>query len=398
MNRAEKAFALHKAPHIAEAVAKNIRHVTAENVVERATLDSYYEGSQRPYRVVGAGHTMPQDLGNDWRCENSTLVVNSALRAWHARGGCINHVVCRESLDMSEQLRVLRHYWAGLILDIGTHPSHATVAEVRELRWLIPATTQFFGIAERLGIEPVYAGQSNVTASVAIAEVMGATEIHLVGCSRAFAADGRAYADGTGWESIRLDAVEEVKGADGEIDHYVGTIVGTEAKERIHAASGQRAPLKRERVIPVTAIDGSTRWSLETLEADREWLENFAARHPHITCVQHDPDVAMAGWGHAPAKVLHARDTDLRAEVLRQCDQVARMAACFEIGGKVWELDDWMQPTDLPNFAGVGDRIRVMEALRGHPLPVGIAGVRRAWAGAGERVRGWVSVTGQDAM
>ena len=387
MNRSEEAFAIHKAPHIAEAVTRNLARVSPRQIVRRS--DGAGVVGQR-IAVIGAGHTL--DAVAEELASSHTIVVNSAIGACLSRGIRIDAIVCRESIDMSEQIRKLLPGRSYAFLDIGCHPNTVAAAEevCRGVIWFIPAANHTFDIAAHYGTEPLYGGTSNVTAAVALAEMIGAHTVWLYGCSRAFSADGRAYADGTGWESVRLTEVDPVIGPTGEIDHYVGRIEGTEAKERLHVESGQRPPLKRERVVPVTAVDGSQRWAVEPLEGDREWLETFATRHPALSLGQVNPDVAIAGWGHAPRKEAPARAIDYRAELVRQCDHVDAVSAAILAGEPLGGLDGLLDGSPLVDFAGVGQRILAFQALKGRGPATQVPQILKTWQAAGERVREWM--------
>lgn len=392
MNPADLSFAIHKAPHVARCVAENVKRATPEtHIAQLWNRDAFnhVEDSWGTVTIIGAGHTLPDSFPQS-ECDlnaGPTIAVNSAIGALLARNVVPEYVLCRESIDMSSQLRKLPVGRTRAILDIGCHPATwETALEVcGEVWWFVPAQTQLFGMAAHYGVAPLYGGTSNVTAAVAVAESMMALSIRLVGCSRAFSASGQAYATGTGWESVRLARVEEMDG------RHVATIEGTEVKAALHAASGQRPPLKSENVVPVKAIDGSTRYALEPLEADRAWLETFAARHPHLSLYQHAPDVAIAGWGHAPAITIERPPVDYRAEVMKQCEHVADVSAAVLSGDPhVAELASLVGGAELADYHGIGDRIQIMEMLRGKPPPVRTRAVLGAWCEAAERVREWV--------
>jgi hypothetical protein len=381
VNPADTAFAIHKAPHVARCVAENLKRATPETHVSR------WPGVGSIFRahIIGAGHTLkpPYVVSRDER----TFAVNSSIGACLSMGLVPDFIVCRESIDMSSQIRRLLPGQARAILDIGCHPAtwDAALEVCRQVWWFVPAQTQLFGMAARYGVEPLYGGTSNVTASVALAVAMGARSIQLHGCSRAFSASGQAYATGTGWESVRLASVVEEDG------RHVATIEGTEAKAALHAASGQRAPLARENVIPVRAVDGSTRYALEPLETDRAWLETFATRHPHLSLYQHNPDVAIAGWGHKPAIPSMPSPVDYRAEALRQCEHAEAVASAVLSGEPcVAELATLVHGAELPDYAGIGDRIQIMHAMKGHPPASRTKAIMGAWVESAARVREWV--------
>ena len=384
MNRSEQAFAIHKAPHIAECIAQNLRRMTPETALRRAPMQPIH------VQVIGAGHTLGPKLPmrmEEHRASVVQIAVNSAIGACVERRIRPTYIICRESLDMSEQVRRLAGYHRPVaILDIGAHPNTWAACEelCSRVVWFIPASTQTFGLAGRMGLEPLYGGTSNVTAAVAVAEMLGASAMSLHGCSRAFADDGRAYATGTGWESVRLTSVE-VK--EPEFGTIIGTIEGLEAKEAIHAASGQRAPLKRERVIHVDAVDGSIRYALETLEKDREWLGNFAARHPHIACHQHNPDVAIAGWGHAPRGTYTPPTFDFRAELEAQAEHAHAVTEAVTSGGRVVEAPRFLEGSDLVDYHGIGNRLKIIEGMRGRAPQETIPAVLRSWAESADRIR-----------
>lgn len=383
MNRSDEAFAVFKAPHIAEAIAKNLPHVSQDSLMRWSGHDAV--------AVVGAGHTLPGRFENNGV---SIVAVNSALMALAKRRVTPDAFVCRESIDTSEHIRKASKSWRfepAAILDIGVHPNvRATCAELGlDVSWFVPATTQTHWISEALGVEPLYAGNSNVTAAVAVAERGCAWEISLHGCSRAFSADGRAYASGSDWSTVRLLHVEAATRPDGTVDHYVGHIGGLEGKEAMHAASGQRAPLRVERVVPVTAVDGSRRWALEPLETDRRWLETFAARHS-LSLMQYNPDVAIAGWGHAPRLETDVRHGDPVADIARQAELVQSIGATVLEGGDVADVPGIMGGSPFVDFAGVGARVRLMHALEGRPGPSKVAPIVRAWMQAAETTGEWL--------
>ena len=398
MNRSEEAFAIHKAPHIAESTVRNLARATPETHVSQLWARHAFECTDEWWgtvTVIGAGHTMPETFPQSVCDLNDgpTIAVNSAIGALFARNVIPDYVVCRESIDMSSQLRKLPTGRTSAILDIGCHPNTwATAAEVcGQVWWFVPASNHTWDLAAHYGVEPLYGGTSNVTAAVALAQSMLAQRIRLVGCSRAFSEDGRAYAEGTGWESVRLESVDPILGASGEVDHYVGTITGTEAKEALHLASGQRPPLKRERVIPVMAIDGSTRWALETLEGDREWLARFATRRPGLSLYQHAPDVAIQGWGHAPRIEEPVTPVDYRAELVRQCGVVGSVASAIVAGEPVARIAGMIDGAPLVDFAGIGERIMAFQRLKGRGPATQVPELIRVWREAGERVKGWAT-------
>lgn len=379
MNRSEQAFAKHKARHIAENIAQNLKRATPETALRRS--DSAQIGA-----VVGAGHTLPDAI----KGRGDAVVVNSAIGACVARGFEPAWILCRESIDLSAQVRKLagmkRRHGCYAILDIGVHPNtwDACLEHCQRILWFVPANTQTFGLAARLGVEPVYGGTSNVTAAVAVAEMMGASSIDLLGCSRAFSADGRAYATGTGWESVRLTGVEKLESSEGPVT--IGTIEGLEAKEAAHAASGQRAPLKRERLIPVTAVDGSTRYALETLEGDREWLANFALRHQQIQLAQLHPDVAIEGW-MGPRLDWNPERVDVLADLVEQVEHVHSVAKATLEDGLVVDAKRFLEGSDLVDYHTVGARLEVVESMRGRPPPEIIRAILKAWTASAERMK-----------
>jgi hypothetical protein len=296
---------------------------------------------------------------------------------------------------MSGQLRRAAELWphrdTTALLDIGVHPAFA--AACRELgipvRWFVPASLQNFWISELLREEPVYGGTSNVTAAVAVAEMLGAGRVELLGCSRAFGPDGQAYAYGSDWSSVRLAGVEAATHPDGTVDHYVGHIAGLEAKESLHAASGQRPPLRVERMIPLEAVDGSRRWAPETLEDDRRWLAQWAARHPHIACYQHEPDVAIAGWGHAEASTSPQDARTLLEEAHAQVGRAEAVARATLDGAAIADVPELLAGSPLPDFAGVGARMRLLRQMQGRGSRT-VGPMSRATLEVCAELRGWL--------
>lgn len=385
MTRHESAFVLHKAEHVAEALIRNLALVDRAGPVREwlCPIDAM---------VIGAGHTLPDRIDEDRG--TLTIAVNSAIPALLHRGYVPHAVLCRESIDMSEQIRLLPKGECDAILDLAaSHQTWLTCLEhCRRVYWFTSASTQTFGLAASQGIEPLYAGTSNVTAAVAVAETLGASRIDLVGCSRAFSKDGRAYAEGSPWASQRLAEVDQVQLEEGgPVDHYVGHIVGLEAKERMHAASGQRAPLRRERVVPVVGMDGERLWSLETLEGDREWLATFATRHPEMSLYQHAPDVAIAGWGHAPAKEpIPTPSHSLRAEI----DLVREIERATLAGERVTQLPGILDGSPLVDFLAAAERLRTMKRLKGRPPQETVPAMLRVATETANRVEGWSVASG----
>lgn len=377
---------MHKAEHVAEALIRN-----------RPLLDRAEPVREwlRPVdaMVIGAGHTMPGTIEHGRAA--LVIAVNSAIPALLYRHFAPRTVLCRESIDMSEQIRLLPRGECDAILDAAaSHQTWLTCLEhCRRVYWFTSASTQTFGLAASQGIEPLYAGTSNVTAAVAVAEALGASRIELVGCSRAFSRDGRAYADGSPWATQRLAEVDQVQLEEGgPVDHYVGHIVGLEAKERLHAASGQRAPLRRERVVPVTGIDGERLWSLETLEGDREWLETFATRHPEMSLYQHAPDVAIAGWGHAPSRGPIARPGHSMRDEIALTREIERATL---VGERVTQLPGFLEGSPLLDFAAAAERARTMKRMRGRPPQESVPAMLAAASAVASRVEEWTACKGQ---
>lgn len=352
------------------------------------------------YLVLGAGWTLPDHIPTTL----TTIAVNSALVPLARRGHVPRYILCRESIDMSGQLRQAHELWSAIepapteqlgkleaLLDIGTHPAFA--AACRELgipvMWFVPASLQNFWISELLSEEPVYGGTSNVTAAVAVAEMMGAKRVELLGCSRAYSPDGRAYASGSDWSSVRLAGVEAATYPDGAVDHYLARIEGLEPKEALHAASGQRPPLRIERVVPLEAVDGSRRWATEPLEDDRRWLAQWAARHPHIACYQREPDVAIAGWGHAEALTSLQDGPTLLEEARAQVSRAEDVARAVLDGAAVAEVPELLLGSPLADFAGVGARMRLLRQMQGRGSRT-VGPMSRATLEACAELRGWL--------
>jgi hypothetical protein len=385
--RRDEAFAIFKAPHIAHHVAVNLEAMMREPRVRRCPPGM----PAHTYLVLGAGWTLPDHIPTTL----TTIAVNSALVPLARRGHVPRYILCRESIDMSGQLRRAAELWphrdTTALLDIGVHPAFA--ATCRELgipvMWFIPASLQNFWISELLSEEPVYGGTSNVTAAVAIAEMWGCSRVELLGCSRAYSPDGRAYASGSDWQDIRLTGVEAATHPDGTVDHYVGHIAGLEAKESLHAASGQRPPLRVERMIPLEAVDGSRRWAPETLEDDRRWLAQWAARHPHVVCYQSEPDVAIAGWGHAEASTSPQDARTLLEEAHAQVGRAEAVARAVLDGAAIADVPELLAGSPLPDFAGVGARMRLLRQMQGRGSRT-VGPMSRATLEACAELRGWL--------
>lgn len=395
MDRTSQAFALFKAPHIAEAIARNARLMTLDKcATHMRAVDTVM--------VIGAGHTLPDDVHATLlhKREVVTIAVNSALMPLASRGFWPDMLLCRESISMAEQIRrasevwrqMPRSEWPIAVLDVGTHHDTwlACLEVCADVRWFVPASTQTFGLAAHTGIEPLYGGTSNVTAAVALAERWGAERIELLGCTRAFGPDGQAYASGSDWSTVKLERVEAATLPDGTVDHYLGHVSGLEAKDALHLASGQRPPLRVERMVPVVAIDGSRRWAPETLEGDREWLANFAARRPELDLWQHEPDVAIDGWGHAPRRSLQAEPFDAVAELRTQTERTLAMVKAMGDGTPAVDVPGLLEGSAIVDYAAAGDTLTVLRTMRNKGPAVTVPAVCRAWESAAHRVAEWI--------
>ena len=181
-------FARHKAKSAMRAIVTNLAEAGSRPYL--VTGDKPLEGST--VYVVGAGPSLSRALPHlaDLSRHGYVFAVNASARAV-ARVTPPDVVVVRESVDVAGQLEGVE---ASLIaLDLCASPAVWDVCRGRNAGWFIAGAVQHFGLAARLGVRPLFAGSSAITAAVALAHELGAWRIVLVGCDLAFA-DGLAYA------------------------------------------------------------------------------------------------------------------------------------------------------------------------------------------------------------
>jgi hypothetical protein len=142
-------------------------------------------------------------------------------------------------------------------------------------------------------------------------------------------------------------------------------------------------------MIPLEAVDGSRRWAPETLEDDRRWLAQWAARHPHIACYQREPDVAIAGWGHAEASTSPQDARTLLEEAHAQVGRAEAVARAVLDGAAIADVPELLAGSPLPDFAGVGARMRLLRQMQGRGSRT-VGPMSRATLEACAELRGWL--------
>jgi hypothetical protein len=278
-------FARRKAGWVMRSLVANLR--------DAGSLPYLVHHEHQPMRgvpafICGAGPSLSASLPLLKRAAEVgyVLAVNASARAV-ASVVQPDVLVVRESIDVSAQLDGLR---AGLVaLDACASPAVWGAAEgVGERGWFMAGAVQHFALCGLLGVRPIYAGPSAVTAAVALAHAWGASPIVLVGCDLAFASDGQGYAKESAWGDVRGE----------QLPHGLVQLGGLGHMRSVVAASGQHAPpeVQTTESFPAWGGDGEVT-SLLTWGDQVRWLQTFAERRPDAWLYNATgAGVRVAGW------------------------------------------------------------------------------------------------------
>lgn len=265
----ERAFALHRAGPIGEAILRNL---------PAAMALPYAFAAERPARrgtmvCVGAGPSLDRtgpELARLQREGALILTVNTALPAV-SKHVVPDVVLVREIVDVSSHLA----HPAGLrVLDLGAnHRVWEAAMRAGPCAWFVSGNDHLFRLARTIGRRPLFGGPAALTACVALAEEWGAAEIVLLGCDLAIAEGGASYASGSAFSGQRAD-----------IDEHgvaVNSGEGFAVKQRQHALAGVEAYPTREATAEVERWggDGLLRTTTQWLP-QIEWLASWARVRP----------------------------------------------------------------------------------------------------------------------
>lgn len=306
MTPADRAYVLAKSRQVTEATLTNMRSARAlpyalgPRTTERAGT----------FVIVGAGPSLERtgpELARMQREGAVVCCVNAALPA--VVRYCVPDVVlAREVVDVSGHLA----HPAGLrVLDLAALPKVWDVARAQgPCAWFVPGAVQSFELALAYGVRPLFGGTAAATALVALCEEWGAEEIALVAMDFSPGA-----AKGSAWDGYTVDDAGNVSGA------------GQEAKRAAHAASGILPPPERVDVVMRDGWYGGPVRSLASFGEQIEWLENFAARHPEIRCMDYTgAGVLKKGW-HTLSITMASGWSDRRVPTLSPLPAAAHDAA-----------------------------------------------------------------------
>ena len=285
-----------------------------------------------------------------------------------ARAGIVPDVaVVREVIDVNYQLSHPAHE---IVCDLACAPAvweraghHIGIAS-----WFVAGGTQFFALAHRLGVRPLFGGPASLTAAVALAVERGAGRIVLVGVDLAFAADGQGYASGTAYEGFAgqmTDAGMRVGGA------------GLEVMRAASAAASVPPPPRVQRTTRVRSLDGGEVEQLGTWTDQQAWLETLATRiGERVELVNMTERGALIrGWMRRPIMtrrqpwprvtrqaVALERVRGAVEDVRRQAETVASMADTVrDADGCVVAVPGYLEGCDIVEAVAAGDMITVRE-------------------------------------
>lgn len=339
--------------------------------------------------VVGSGPSLDESLGHVRALATAGAVIyttNTGLPALARAGIVPDVVVAREVLDVRSHLE---HPHGELVLDLATNAD--VWAAHPNASWFVAGGTQFFELASRLGVRPLFGGPASLTAAVALADARGAERIILVGVDLAFASDGIGYASGSAFA-----------GFEGEFANGSVTLDsrGLEAMKRASDAVGVPAPPRVQRVTEAPGLDGTTVRQLGTWADQQRWLETFATR---ARCALLDNltahGVSLAGWyrrktaPRVPRRIDWFDDEraaplvdEALADISRQADTVASLADTVrDADGCVVAVPGYLDGCDVVEAAAAGDLITVRRM--GYAPGPGVRLTCAALASAAEAVR-----------
>ena len=339
--------------------------------------------------IVGSGPSLDESLEHVRKLAAAGAVIyttNTGLSALACAGIVPDVVVAREVLDVRSHLE---HPHRELVLDLAVNAD--VWAAHPAASWFVAGGTQFFELASRLGVRPLFGGPASLTAAVALADARGAERIVLVGVDLAFASDGIGYASGSAFAGFEGEFTGESVTLDSR---------GLEAMKRASDAVGVPAPPRVQRVTEAPGLDGSTVRQLGTWADQQRWLETFAMRARGVlldNLTAHG--ASLAGWqrlttaprtSHRIGWVDDERATPLvdeaLADIARQADTVASLADTVrDADGCVVAVPGYLDGCDVVEAAAAGDLITVRRM--GYAPGPGVRLTCAALASAAEAVR-----------
>ena len=362
----ERVYALTKARPAMLASVSNLQRIEARPYA----LPPLAERGHGAVYIVGSGPSLVDGIDALRSAQASGALVyatNTSLPAMARAGIVPDVVVVREVLDVADQLSHGAHE---IVCDLACSPRvweragwHPGIAS-----WFVAGGTQFFALAHRLGVRPLFGGPASLTAAVALAIERGAGRIVLVGVDLAFADDGQGYASGTAYEGFAgqlTDAGMRVGGA------------GLEVMRAASAAASVPPPPRVQRTARVPSLDGREVEQLGTWADQQAWLESIATRFgERIELVNATARGALiAGWSRRPAltrrqpwprvmrqAVALERVRDTVEDVRRQAETVASMADTVrDADGCVVAVPGYLEGCDIVEAVAAGDMITVRE-------------------------------------
>ena len=339
--------------------------------------------------IVGSGPSLDESLEHVRKLATAGAVIyttNTGLPSLARAGIVPDVVVAREVLDVRSHLE---HPHGELVLDLATNAD--VWAAHPAASWFVAGGTQFFELASRLGVRPLFGGPASLTAAVALADARGAERIILVGVDLAFASDGIGYASGSAFAGFEGEFTGESVTLDSR---------GLEAMKRASDAVGVPAPPRVQRVTEALGLNGSTVRQLGTWADQQRWLETFATRARGVlldNLTAHG--ASLAGWTRLTAaprvpprveRVDDERATPLvdeaLADIARQADTVANLADTVrDADGCVVAVPGYLDGCDIVEAAAAGDLITVRRM--GYAPGPGVRLTCAALASAAEAVR-----------
>ena len=387
---AEELYALTKARPAMLACVRNLRTASGR----RYAMPARHARTGATVYVVGSGPSLAGSLDELRAAQARGALVyttNTGLPALARAGIVPDAVVVREVLDVRSHLE---HEAREFVFDLAVNSD--VWRSKSDASWFVAGGTQFFELASRLGVRPLFGGPASLTAAVALAEARGADEITLIGVDLAFAPDGVGYAAGTAFEGYR-----------GTLDGDAVTLDagGLEAMKRASDAVGVPAPPAHQRTVEVPSLDGGTVRQLGTWHDQQAWLELFAMRSRTLLGNATRSGALIAGWdrGHSGSVV---RGTSVRMgepvpttrAVLEDIARQARTVECLastvrDPDGCVVAVPGYLDGCDVVEAAAAGDLITVRRMAYA-PGP-GVRLTCAALASAAEAVRAAVDCVDQ---
>lgn len=288
MSAADQAWLKHKAKPSLLSTIDNLKRAKRH----RYAIGHLDEGEQIGTAVVvGSGPSLTSRGGVIRELQHSGAMVittNTGLPALAKMSIVPNVVATREVVDVGSHLD---HPAGCIAVDLAAAPSVWEAAERNgsKVIWFVGAAMQYFELASKLGVKPLYGGGAALTAAVALAAEWGARRIVLVGVDLAFADDGAGYADGSAWSGYRGELGDDmvIIGGDG----YAAMV-----EQSKH--SNIKPPPQAQRTVEATAYGGNgTVRQLLTWADQKQWLETFAERHQQLDLINATcAGVRIEGW------------------------------------------------------------------------------------------------------